>query len=252
MAGTPHPADRPEPNGFGNCRGCPYVTVGPIATCYDCASARMKPPDDASCPICHQSLPSPGAECVNRLCNSPQRAFESTAVIGVKAGVLERTIWELKQGVRGWGVIHARIVLGFLYDHPELVDAVDAIIPTPGMWTEHNGQRRRDHVGWVIQQAREQDDQGLPFVLTPPLIKKTQTTRKMRGSNMWERDAVGSELRAALRVPDPDRVEGLRIMVYDDVFTTGNTLNAVAWKLKEAGARKVYGLTLARQPWSSR
>jgi predicted amidophosphoribosyltransferase len=44
-------------------------------------------------------------------------------------------------------------------------------------------------------------------------------------------------------------VAGKTIMVYDDVFTGGHTLNAVARRLREAGAVKVVGLALARQPW---
>lgn len=38
-------------------------------------------------------------------------------------------------------------------------------------------------------------------------------------------------------------------MVYDDVFTAGSSLNAVAMRLKASGAVKVYGLTLARAQW---
>jgi predicted amidophosphoribosyltransferase len=50
---------------------------------------------------------------------------------------------------------------------------------------------------------------------------------------------------------DPTAVVGQRIIVIDDVFTTGNTLNAVARRLREAGAAAVAGITLARQPWGA-
>ena len=39
------------------------------------------------------------------------------------------------------------------------------------------------------------------------------------------------------------------VMVYDDVFTAGSSLNAVVMRLKASGAVKVYGLTLARARW---
>ncbi|MEW1838526.1 hypothetical protein AB0392_11280 [Nonomuraea angiospora] len=213
----------------------------------------MTTPAAVNCPICHLALEAPGAECWNRLCRSSSRAFEWTAVIGVKERELEKTIWDLKfsPGPRrwSWGIIHARIILGYLYTHPEILDGVDAIIPTPGLWTSHEGSPRRDYVGWVIEQAIAQDDQGLPFILDPPLIEKISETQRMREtSGMWERDVVGNQLQAALRIPDPARVHGRAIMVYDDVFTTGTTLNTIAKKLKTAGAAKVFGLTLARQP----
>jgi predicted amidophosphoribosyltransferase len=41
-------------------------------------------------------------------------------------------------------------------------------------------------------------------------------------------------------------MEGRRILLLDDVITTGSTLNAGADAMINAGAREVSGLTLAR------
>ena len=42
-------------------------------------------------------------------------------------------------------------------------------------------------------------------------------------------------------------VEGLRVLLIDDVVTTGSTMSACAGPLKAAGAASVWGLALARQ-----
>ena len=43
-------------------------------------------------------------------------------------------------------------------------------------------------------------------------------------------------------------VDGLRLLVVDDLVTTGATMSACASALKEAGASEVMGIAVARAP----
>jgi len=53
-------------------------------------------------------------------------------------------------------------------------------------------------------------------------------------------------VKGAFAVPQPERVRGLRVLLVDDVLTTGATADACARALLEAGAKGVAVLTLAR------
>ena len=71
--------------------------------------------------------------------------------------------------------------------------------------------------------------------------------------NRWTRPQVeldGEERRKNVRkvfsVPRPEWIKGHRILLVDDVYTTGATVNECAKVLKKAGAQAVHILTLAR------
>ena len=53
-------------------------------------------------------------------------------------------------------------------------------------------------------------------------------------------------LRNAFEIRRPPDLSGKRILLVDDVFTTGATLNECAKSLRNAGAGPVFALTLAR------
>jgi predicted amidophosphoribosyltransferase len=167
----------------------------------------------------------------------------------MKTGPLDRAIKEHKYDGRwGWGIIFARVLLGYLQQN-RTVGGADLIIPMPMYGPVRQERKGNDHAGWVIECAIDQDDVGYPFQLDPPVIIKTAATRKMVGHNAAERRLISEEIYAVLVVPDPSLVRGKTVAVFDDVFTAGDTLDAVGRRLLEAGAGRVIGLTMARAPW---
>jgi ComF family protein len=75
------------------------------------------------------------------------------------------------------------------------------------------------------------------------VVRRKKLTRSQAGlaSAARRRNVAG-----AFRVSVPDAVRGRRVLLVDDVLTTGATANACAAALKDAGARFVAILTLAR------
>lgn len=74
-------------------------------------------------------------------------------------------------------------------------------------------------------------------------IVRHRRTPPLRAMNPAERRKT---VRGVFRVPDPDVVAGRRILLVDDVFTTGATADACARVLRAAGATEVRLLCWAR------
>ncbi len=84
---------------------------------------------------------------------------------------------------------------------------------------------------------------GLPVL--PNTLQRKKPTPAQSGLSRKGRE---DNLRGAFTVPRPKRshIKGKAVLLVDDVMTTGATLNACARVLRDAGAKDIYGITLAR------
>ena len=119
----------------------------------------------------------------------------------------------------------------------------DAVVPIPLHW------RRRFSRGY--NQA-ERLAAPLALALSLPLelgIRRRESTRRQARLNSQERQ---ENTREAFEVPEAvlPRLQGARLLVIDDVFTTGATVSACVRVLLQAGASRVDVYTLARTPMS--
>jgi hypothetical protein len=94
----------------------------------------------------------------------------------------------------------------------------------------------------VVESAADQDDiQRIRFLYDPAPIVKIEETRKMKFLSSADRSAESRRLREVLLVRNPSAIACQSVIVYDDVFTTGSTLDAVAGVLRRHGATRVRG-----------
>lgn len=151
---------------------------------------------------------------------------------------------------KGWGTIFGRIIAGHLDSTAEDYEAFDSIIPTP-TYIGEGAARDFDHILLMLEHAAAESLYSWPIRLRDPLIARVAPVASMVEARTYQRrrQLAESELRDALQILSPVSVRGSRILVVDDIFTDGLSLNEVARALRLTGAIQVCGLTLARTPW---
>lgn len=83
---------------------------------------------------------------------------------------------------------------------------------------------------------------GLSIAHVPRALTRVRETPPQAS---LDREARAANVAAAFRCPQPRRIEGRRVLLVDDVRTTGATLASCAEALGRAGARSVVALVLA-------
>ena len=130
--------------------------------------------------------------------------------------------------------------------HSSLAEAereVDVVVPIPLHW------RRRLTRGYNQAEAIARPLAGL---LGLPLVRALRRRRHTRAQARLSRVAREHNLRLAF-APVPHqcaRIASRRLLLVDDVVTTGATLEAAAECLREQGATEIRAVTAARTPRS--
>lgn len=122
----------------------------------------------------------------------------------------------------------------------ELIADAETIVPVPLHWmrTLRRGFNQSAELARAIASQT-----GKPFA--PLAVKRVKRTRHQVGLLLKERE---DNVRAAFKTPVEREIEiaGRRVLLVDDVYTTGATAAAVTKALKRGGASAVDILTFAR------
>ena len=220
------------------CAVCARPVEPDESLCPNCApkAARIRPPFCAKC-----SQPFAGAitgsftcaNCANR------RLYFAAAVSAYRSrGVVREVIHSFKYGRQ----IHLRHLLGrWLEDalaDPRLAGRrFDLVVPVP---LHPARQRERGFNQAELLATPLRRSRGLAVRSILQRIRYTATQTQFDRSERME------NLQGAFRLRHGSNVQGLRMLLVDDVLTTGSTLSECASVLYEAGALSVHAVTAAR------
>jgi ComF family protein len=165
-----------------------------------------------------------------------ERIIDRARAVGEYSGALREIIHAFKYEKRR--SLAGRLAALMRSRGNELLEKADYIVPVPLHW-------RREHKRG-FNQARELARHlglrvGEPLRRTRPTPPQVELAAHLRQANV---KAAFALRRTWFR--ERPQLDGLKVLLVDDVSTTGATLEACATVLKEGGASEVYALTAAR------
>jgi ComF family protein len=162
--------------------------------------------------------------------------FTAARACGSYEGALRASVLELKRQPQVVARL-ARLMLATQQRAP--LNSANLIIPVP----LHSARERERGFNQAALLARELARLSKLPLDEHSVVRRVHTERHRAGMDARaRRDSVSD----AFDIRHPKLVAGRRVLLVDDVFTTGSTVSACAAVLKDAGAEEVFVLTLAR------
>lgn len=225
------------------CRICEATleTASRLPICRECLSS-LRPFPGPGCQKCGRpfvsALAALGKHPLCGLCRRGVYGFDLARSYGGYSATMVRAVVLLKHdAVTPLGDWFAARLAEVVAGEPESLTA-DVVVPVP----LHPARLRERGYNQAELIARPLARRlGLPWrselmVRIKPRPAKLKLTRHER----WE------SVRGAYAIRERARVDNLRVLLVDDVLTTGATLDSCARALRKAGAARVVGLTVAR------
>ena len=181
--------------------------------------------------------------CAQTEASGQERSFDIGYACAGYGACAQSVIFSLKYGGRAdIGDTLGEILYDFMlseFEEDELAAMYDIVIPVP-IYTDKLKKRGFNHAELIGRGFAKRTE--LPF--DPGALIRTRATVPMKGLGPEERRANISgafEIRNS-RLP---KIQGARILLIDDIFTTGSTIDEIAALLKCHGAERVDFLAFA-------
>jgi ComF family protein len=168
-------------------------------------------------------------------CKSGKHTYAQGKSVWLYKGEMKESIYRFKDGGRReYAIFYAR-ESARIYGKWIRNKGIEAILPIP----VHKNKRKKRGYNQAELYARELGKILGIFVDTRSLVR-TIDTMPQKELNDKERK---NNLKKAFKI-ETDSVQWKKVLVVDDIYTTGSTADAAANVLKKSGAEEVYILSI--------
>ncbi|MBC7358008.1 MAG: ComF family protein [Desulfacinum sp.] len=222
------------------CAGCgavcgDFAAAGWCRPCLDRISLVASP----LCPGCGRPFPATEAM-PDHLCGECLQGhfhFDRARSAALYEDPVRKGVLELKfHGSLPWAEALAGLIL-FNPETREILLEADLLVPVP-LHTHRLRQRGFNQSSVLAGRLARKTGRKVERVLI--------RHRKTRPQTRLSREERLENVRGAFQAAAPHMVDGKKVVLIDDVFTTGTTLSECARVLKRAGAASIAAVTAAR------
>ena len=206
-----------------------------------CPSCRMElgRSQSPTCPRC--AMPCPAADEANGpcpTCRSRSFRFAQARTLGPYDGPLRQAVRKMKHSAHEpLAAALGRRLLDCVQGRP-FPEPPELVAPIPMHWLRRfwRGTNPPETIAGGLA-----NELGLPFAADLLICR-----RLLKNQSSLSHDERRRNVRRAYRASGRFNIQGARVLLVDDVITTGATMHEAARALRKAGAAAVYAVAVAR------
>lgn len=195
----------------------PYVTE---PRCKKCS----KPLDNETNDLCYD-------------CTKNEHSYSRGWALWLYTGDIKNALKRFKYNNNSnYGKIFSKEVVTLYKKEIEEV-SIDLIIPVP---LHPKKQKKRGYNQAAIIGSNIAESLNISY--SSNYVTRIIDTKDQK--NLSDKERVHN-MKKAFKIVDPNQIKHKRVLICDDIYTTGNTINSLSKELLENGAEEVFFITLA-------
>ncbi|MDI6821154.1 MAG: phosphoribosyltransferase family protein [Patescibacteria group bacterium] len=209
------------------------------AICKDCFS-KMEIANCFYCPLCSRRLYEPKKSC------HQETKFILAAATFYENNIIQNLIQALKYNNLKSAAKPLAEILKTYTEKINLLSLISAenfiVIPIP-LYPKKQRRRGFNQITLIYKNLEQIISEKLPKIQENILLRVKNISSQTECANYDERE---KNIKDSFIVKNPEIIKNKNVLLIDDVFTSGATLNEAVNVLKNSGAKKIIGLVIAR------